>query len=138
MRRLAPGATGPVTEVEVWGLAIGSADRRVKLDKASTRRIRTALTALKMRHEVQLRVFTGLVRELDLDKLTLILRDTALDEGSVRLTLDDEQLLATAREAFNQDLRVRVAARSEDERLWFATEIEFVGTDPSDRESGER
>jgi hypothetical protein len=96
------------------------------LDRNSTKRIRTALTELKKRHGVELRVFTGRVRDLDLDKLTLILRDVAGEEGDVQLALDDERLLETAREAHYQEFEVNVAARSEDKKLWSATEIEFV------------
>lgn len=129
MRRLAPASTGPVSAIELWGSIIGVQDRRVRLDRNSTKRIRTALTELKKRHEVQLRVFTGRVRDLDLDKLTLILRDVAGEEGDVQLALDDERLLETAREAHYQELEVNVAARSEDKKLWSATEIEFVGTE---------
>lgn len=128
MQRLAPASTGPVSAVEVWGSAVGTHERRVRLDRQSTKRIRTALTALKTRHQVQLRVFTGLVRELDLDKLTLILREVAGGVGEVQLTLDDERLLETAREAHYDQLEVTVAARREDKKLWSATEIEFVGT----------
>lgn len=127
MRRLAPASTGPVTEIQVWGSIIGSPDRPFTLNRGSAKRIRTALTELKKRHEVQLRVFAGRVRDLDLDKLTLILRDVPGGSGDVQLALDDERLLETAREAHYQELEVNVAARSEDKKLWLATEIEFVG-----------
>lgn len=129
LQRLAPPSTGPVMTVEVWGSSIVDQDRRVTLDRRSTKRIRTALTRLKKRHEVQLRVFTGLIRSLDLDKLTLILRDVIGEEGDVSVALDDEDLLETAREAHYQVLQVNVAARSEDKKAWYATEIEFVATE---------
>ena len=126
MRRLAPASAGPVSAIEVWGSITGVQDHRVRLDRNSTKRIRTALTELKKRHGVELRVFTGRVRDLDLDKLTLILRNVAGEEGDVQLALDDERLLETAREAHYQEFEVNVAARSEDKKLWSATEIEFV------------
>jgi hypothetical protein len=132
MRRLAPASAGPVSAIEVWGSIMGAQDRRVRLDRNSTKRIRTALTELKKRHEVELRVFTGRVRDLDLDKLTLILRDVAGEEGDVQLALDDERLLETAREAHYQELEVNVAARSEDKKLWSATEIEFASSGSTD------
>lgn len=135
MRRLTPSATGPVSAIEVWGPILGSQERRVRLDRRSTKRIRAALTRLKQRHEVQLRVFTGRVRNLDLDKLTLVLRDVSGEDGDVQLVLDEEQLLESAREAHYQELEVHVAARSEDKRIWFATEIEFVRTDEPDNDS---
>ena len=126
MRRIAPASAGPVTAIEVWGSITGFQDHRVRLDRNSTRRIRTALTELKKHHGVELRVFTGRVRDLDLDKLTLILRDDSGKEGDVQLALDDEQLLESAREAHYRELKVNVAARSEDKKFWSATEIEFV------------
>ncbi len=138
MRRLAPASTGPVYAIEVWGSIIEVQDRRVRLDRNSTKRIRTALTELKKRHEVQLRVFTGRVRDLDLDKLTLILRDVAGQEGDVQLALEDERLLETAREAHYQELEVSVAARSEDKKVWSATEIEFVGAEVPGRGSDDQ
>ncbi len=137
MRRLAPASSGPVSAIEVWGSVIGIEDRRVKLDRNSTKRIRRALTELKKRHDVQLRVFTGRVRDLDLDKLTFILREVVGEGGDVQLALDDERLLETAREAHYQELEVNVAARSEDKKLWSATAIEFVGTEPSGNDGNE-
>lgn len=132
MRRLAPASAGPVSAIEVWGSIVGVQDRRVRLDRNSSKRIRTALTELKKRHDVELRVFTGRVRDLDLDKLTLILRDVAGVEGDVQLALDDERLLETVREAHYQELEVNVAARSEDKKLWSATEIEFASSGKPD------
>lgn len=129
MKRLAPASTGPVSAIEMWGSIIGVQDRRLRLDRNSTERIRTALTELKKRHEVQSREFTGRVRNLDLDKLTLILRDVAGEEGDVLLTLDDERLLETAHEAHYRELEVNVAAQSEGKKHWSATEIEFVRTE---------
>ena len=137
MRRLAPASTGPVSAIEMWGSIIGVWDHRVKMDRKAAKRIRTALTELKKRHDVQLRVFTGRVRDLDLDELTLILRDVVGEEDGVRIALDDERLLETAREAHYQELQVVVAARSEDKKLWSATEIEFVGGDARSGESTE-
>ncbi len=108
------------------------------MDRNSTRRIRTALTELKKHHRVELRVFIGRVRDLDLDKLTLILRDDSGEEGDVQLALDDEQLLETTREAHYRELKVNVAARSEDKKFWSATEIEFVAeTEPIRRSTHE-
>jgi hypothetical protein len=135
MRRLAPAANGPVSAVEVWGAVIGIQDRRVRLDRQATKRIRSALTELKKRHEVQLRVFTGRVRDLDRDKLTFILRDVVGEGGDVHLVLGDERLLETALEAYYQELKVNVAARSEDKKQWSATEVEFVGSQPPVRDS---
>lgn len=109
-------------------MSLGERSDRHRPVRAFSVRSETALTELEKRHEVQLRVFTGRVRGLDLDKLTLILRDVAGKEGDVQLALEDERLLETAREAHYQELEVNVAARGDNNRLWSATEIEFVGT----------
>jgi hypothetical protein len=139
MKKLAPASTGPVNSVSVSGRLVGAPRRPFELTRASTRRIRAALTELKKRHEVQLRVFRGRVRDLDLDKLTLILRDVPGESADVPLALADEQLLEVAREAHYQELEVSVAARSEDRKLWTATEIEFAkgGVSESGEASGE-
>lgn len=135
MKRLAPGSSGPVVSVEVWGRLVGRAERPFQLTRASAKKIRGALTELKKRHDVKLRVFDGLIRDLDLDRLTMILRGEGPD---IQLVLDDEPLLETAREAHYQELEVRVAARSLDNRVWTAVEIQFVqqedapGTTPTD------
>lgn len=128
MKRLAPTSDGPVTAVHLWGPMVGETNRVISLDKRSSKRIRHALTGLKKRHEVQLRVLTGRIRELDLDKLTLILRSSEDTVADVSLVLEDERLLEVAREAHYQESEVNVAARSEDKKSWTATEIEFAGT----------
>ncbi|HEY0866405.1 MAG TPA: hypothetical protein VGE01_03445 [Fimbriimonas sp.] len=130
LRRLAPSSSGPVTAIQVWGAKVGRMARPYRLDRTSAKRIRTALTDIKKRHEVRLRVFTGRIRDLDLDEFTLILRDIPDEGGDVKFILDEERLLETAREAHYQELEV--SARSEDEKTWTATDIEFVRTnDPS-------
>lgn len=126
MKRLAPASTGPVSTVAVSGRMVGAPRRPFELTRASAKRIRAALTELKKHHDVQLCVFRGRIRDLDLDKLTLILRDGPDEPSDVQLALGDEHLLEVAREAHYQELAVSVAARSEDRRLWTATEIEFV------------
>jgi|GEM_PF-1275145 len=126
IRRMAPPSTGAVNSVEVWGQAVGREDDPFELDRSAAGRIRNRLTELKKAQEVQLRVFRGLVRDLDLDRLTFIMRDVPDMDGDVNLELDDEQLLEVAREAHYQELDVSVAARSEDGKRWTATEIEFV------------
>lgn len=126
LKRLAPNSTGPVTSIEVSGRMVGRIKHPYSLDRASTKRIRSALTELKKTQEVLLRVFTGRVRDLDLDKLTFILRDVSDQEGDLALQLDNDQLLETAREAHYQELEVSVAARRVEKKAWIATDIEFV------------
>lgn len=124
MKRLAPGLTGPVTSIEVSGRVVGRVAEPFALSRASSRRIRGALTAIKKRHEVQLRVFVGRVRDLDLDRLTMIVRDEGA--ADIQMVLDGEQLLETAREAHYHELPVTVAARSVDKKTWTVVDLELT------------
>jgi hypothetical protein len=134
LKRLAPAFDGPVTAVQLRGPMLGKMDQQVALDRHAARRIRSAFNGLRQRHEVQLRVFSGRIRELDLDKLTFILRSPDEASGDVSLTLEDDRLLEVAREAHYQQLQVSVAARSEDRKSWVATEIAFRGSDDCNQE----
>lgn len=73
-----------------------------------------------------LRLFRGRIRDLDLDRLSLILRGVPDEASDILVTLDHEQLLEVAREAHYQELEVKVVARSTDGRNWIATELEFA------------
>ncbi|MCK5806562.1 MAG: hypothetical protein KAI66_27275 [Lentisphaeria bacterium] len=126
IKRMTPASTGPVDSIKVWGQALGRLKNAFELDRSAAKRIRSRLTELKKAQEVQLRVFTGRVRDLDLDRLTFIMRDVPHMDGDVGLELDDVQLLEVAREAHYQELDVSVVARSEDNKRWTATDIEFV------------
>lgn len=126
MKRLAPGTSGPVVSVDVWGRLIGPSEKRFRLTRDSTRKIRSALTELKKRHGVELTVLSGLIRELDLDRMTMILRGNQPD---LQLVLEDDQLLEVARAAHFMELEVRVAARSADNKIWTAVEIQFGHSD---------
>lgn len=126
MKRLAPASTGPVTSVAVSGRLVGGPARSFELTRASTKKIRTALTELKKRHDFTLAVFKGRIRDLDLDKLTVVLRDVPDQPSDIFLALADERLLEDAREAHYQELEVNVVARSDDRKLWTAIEIEVV------------
>lgn len=126
LRHLAPASTGPVTEVEITGSKVGSLGIPYRLDRNASKKIRTRLTALKKQREVQLRVFSGRVRGLDLDRLSFVLREIPGELPEIAFMLEDEQLLEIAREAFNQELEVTVVGRSSDAKTWTALELEFA------------
>lgn len=134
MQRLAPASAGPVSSVEVWGPSIDVDNRRVRLDRNASKRIRKTLTALKKKHEVQLGVFKGRVRELDLDRLTFVLRDVEGGLDEVSLSLEDERLLETVHDAHYYDAKVMVTARSENKKIWTARDVEFVVSDAPEEE----
>ncbi|MBU6161196.1 MAG: hypothetical protein KGO50_08740 [Myxococcales bacterium] len=130
LKRLAPGQDGVLSEVHLSGPIVSGSLRPVTLNRAAGKRVRSELTRLKKRHEVQLKVFKGRIRDLDLDKLTIVLRNQEDGQPDMFLELENNQLLEVAREAHYQELFVSVAARSQDKRSWIATEIEFTTTEP--------
>ncbi|MBK8534604.1 MAG: hypothetical protein IPL59_05465 [Candidatus Competibacteraceae bacterium] len=126
LRRLAPASTGPVTTVEVSGTMLGYLRQPYRLTRASSKKIRTALTELKQQHAVQLRLFEGRIRNLDLDLLTLILRDDPGELGDIQLVLEDGSFYEAAREAHYHELGVKIAARSTDGKTWIIVDLEFI------------
>lgn len=126
LRRLAPASTGPVTEVEVSGRMLGYPQRPYRLTRVSTKKIRTALTRFKQQHTVQLRLFEGRIRNLDLDFLTLILRDAPGELGDIHLVLEDDRFYEAARDAYYHELSVKIAARSVDGKIWTIIDLEFL------------
>jgi hypothetical protein len=83
--------------------------------------VRSRLTELRRHADVQLQAFEGHIRELDLDRLTLILRP-----GEHRFRMEDEALLDTAREACYHQLRVRAVGRSTNRKDWTLVELDFA------------
>jgi hypothetical protein len=135
LRRLAPASTGPVTEVEVSGNMLGYPQRPYRLTRVSAKKIRTALTQLKQQHTVQLRLFEGRIRNLDLDLLTLILRDAPGELGDIQLVLEDERFYEAARDAHYHELGVKIAARSIDGKTWTIVDLEFLPDPSADQEA---
>ncbi len=130
MKRLAPATKGPIHSVLVSGRHVGAHRQQFQLTQASTKRIRSALMELRRLQHSQLKVFTGRVRDLDLDKLTFILRDVHVGPPEVQLVLADGQLLEDAREAHYQEVEVSVVARSNDGKVWTVSEIDFATGEP--------
>lgn len=129
MKQIAPPTRGAVNQIRVWGLALGSASESFMMTRDTSKSIRTALARLKAGTEVELRVFKGKIRDLDLDKHTMILRDMPDTSGDVSFLLEDEELLEDAKEAHYLEIEVSVAARRENEKSWTATDIELTRAD---------
>ncbi|MFZ1576686.1 MAG: hypothetical protein WAT36_15895 [Chromatiaceae bacterium] len=70
-------------------------------------------------------MFEGRIRSLDLDLLTLTLRNAKAEPAEVSLTLDDDTFYEAARDAHYHELGVRVAARSLDTKTWTLVDLEF-------------
>ncbi|MCK5688321.1 hypothetical protein KAI87_03570 [Myxococcota bacterium] len=126
LRKLTPNQTGPVMQVEISGSEVGKTNEPYKFDRTTSKKVRSNQTTLRQRNDVQLMVFQGRIRDLDLDHLRFILRDIPEDGISeVPFVMEDENLLETAREAHYQESGVKIAARSTDGKLWTAIDIEF-------------
>lgn len=124
LKKISPPTQGAVQGVRLWGKAVG---RVYSLDAPVAKKVRRALRESKKGHEDHLRLFTGKVRDLDLDKMTMILRDVEGVEGDVNLVLDNDVFLEIVREAHYQEIPVSVAARSTDLKVWRVSDVEFVG-----------
>lgn len=129
LRCLAPGSTGPVGQVTVSGTKVGGAGRVHRLNRTASTKIRKRLTTLKKQKKVQLKVLTGRVRDLDLDKLTFVLREVPNEPHDFDFVLEDEQHLETAKDAHYQELEVTVVGRSTDAKTWTAVQLEFKKED---------
>ena len=66
------------------------------------------------------------IRNLDLDLLTLILRDDPGELGDIQLVLEDGSFYEAAREAHYHELGVKIAARSTDGKTWIIVDLEFI------------
>lgn len=127
LKQLAPNASGPIGVVEVSGARVGGPSTVWTLDRRTSQRVRSSLSELTRRERMSLRVFTGRVRDLDLDKMSLILRDLVDSEvPELSFVIEEEPLLEVARDAHYQEILVTVAAKSHDGKKWVAVEIAFV------------
>ena len=126
LKGLSPISKGPVDSIEVSGGLLDRVDNPFQLDRQASKRIRDELTKLKRAHKVESRMFQGRIRELDLDKLTMILRDVRGESSDIALVLWDEELLDIAREAHYQESEVGVVVVSSDVKTWTAVGIGFV------------
>ncbi|MBA2662668.1 MAG: hypothetical protein H0U74_10265 [Bradymonadaceae bacterium] len=75
---------------------------------------------------MRLQILRGKIRDLDLDKLTIILREVPDHASDLSLSLEDDQFLETAREAHYHELDVTVAAKSDGGRTWTVVELAFL------------
>lgn len=129
LKRLAPNSTGPVETVRVSGALVSDgSEAAYRLDRNAAQRVREALVKTKKRSSlVQQRVFEGQVRELDLDALTLIVRDPRAPNQGVPMVLEDGGMLDMAHDAHYHGAYVSIAARREGERgAWVVFALEFI------------
>lgn len=126
LRRLSPNATGPVEVIEISGARVGGHQQVRRIDRKSSKRVRDRLASLSS--PVALEVFSGRVRDLDLDKLEFVLRNIIgqKDDSELTFVIDDEQHLETAREAHYREVLVKVAAKRPSGTRWQVVDIEFA------------
>lgn len=103
---------------------LGQHHRTYSLTQPTTARIRAIQAQAGKRQETFLRVFEGRIRSLDLDSLRLILRNPDTGEAEVQFLLDDDRFLEDAKEAYYQELPVKIAGRSLDEKSWTVVDLE--------------
>lgn len=127
LKKLAPNATGPIVRVDISGTRVGGLEVVRRLDREASHRIRSDLAGLKRRKGVELRLFRGRVRELDLDKMSFLLRDTPADQpDEIAFVTDDEQAFDVAREASYRESDIMVSARRTSSNRWTVVDIEFA------------
>ncbi len=76
--------------------------------------------------ETFLRVFEGRIRSLDLDLLSFILRNPSISVDGIPFLLDDDRFLDDAKEAYYQELPVKIAGRNLDEKKQTVVDLEFA------------
>jgi hypothetical protein len=62
----------------------------------------------------------------DLDLLSFILRNPSTSVDGIPFLLDDDRFLDDAKEAYYQELPVKIAGRSLDEKNWTVVDLEFA------------
>jgi hypothetical protein len=106
IRELTPPMRGIVTDVEVSGRMVGTSPTRpLCLPRQARGKVTRSLRQLQP-PAMDAEVATGVVRELDLDKLSLVLRDDR-NEWPLRF---EAELLDDVRDAFEGEYSVRVIA----------------------------
>lgn len=119
LQTIVPPGQGPVESVTVSGRRVGG--EPIRLGREVGAKVRSRLTELRRKADVRVEVFAGRIRELDLDRMTFILRP-----GEHRFGMEDEAFFDSVREAYIHALPVRLVGRSTNEKDWTLVELDFV------------
>lgn len=110
LKELTPSSQGAIEQIEITGQLIGIQSRPVKLDRGARQRVNNAIRNRSL--EPQLIDLEGRVRELDKDRLSFELREIDHPATPHQRFVFDEELLEEVFQAFQDDVRIRVAGRT--------------------------
>jgi hypothetical protein len=106
IRELTPPSRGVVSHIEVSGRIVDKPPAQpIRLPRTARHKVTRSLQRIQQT-EMEAKDATGVVRELDLDKLSLVLRDER-NEWPLRF---ESELLDDIRDAFEGGYRVRIIA----------------------------
>ncbi len=109
IKELTPSSYGSIERLELKGRLLGCQTKPLVLDRSARQRINNAIRISSM--EPQLVDLEGRIRELDKDRLSFELREIAGSTATQRFVFD-EDILEDVFQAFQEDVRVRVAGRT--------------------------
>lgn len=109
IKELTPSSYGSIEQLELKGQMLGTRIKPLILDRTSRQRINNAIRISST--EPQLVNLEGRIRELDKDRLSFELREIS-DANATQRFVFDEVILEEVFQAFQEDVRVRVAGRT--------------------------
>ena len=109
LKELTPSSQGSIERLELRGQLISNRTKPVVLERSARQRVNDAIRTRSL--EPQLVDVVGRIRELDKDRLSFELREIEPSSQMQRFVFDEE-LLDDVFEAFQNDVRMRVAGRT--------------------------
>jgi len=109
LKEITPSSHGNIERLELQGQLLGPRVTPLVLERHDRQRVNTAIRNLDL--EPQVVDLEGRIRELDKDRLSFELREIHATPDSQRFVFDEE-LREDVTQAFNDDVRVRVAGRT--------------------------
>ncbi len=110
LKELTPSSQGSIERFELRGQLIGARVKPLVLKRSARQRVNNAIRNSSL--EPQLVDLVGRVRQLDKDRLSFDLREIEHADSQTQRFVFDEQLLEDVFQAFQDDVRVRVAGRT--------------------------
>ena len=110
LKELTPSSQGSIECFELKGQLLGPRSSPLVLTRSARQRVNNAIRSQSL--EPQVVDLEGRVRELDKDRLSFELREIAGGDQQTQRFVFDEELLEEVFQAFQEDLRVRVAGHT--------------------------
>jgi hypothetical protein len=110
LKELTPSSQGSIERLELKGQLIGTHVKTLVLERSARQRVNNAIRNRSL--EPELVDLKGRVRELDKDRLSFELREIESTGAQTQRFVFDEELLEDVFQAFQDDMRVRVAGRT--------------------------